>query len=57
LVLYKELTLNYILNKYIKLKKLLKSIINKEGAFAGFNLFFVIAAKKALRSLTIIIMQ
>jgi hypothetical protein len=49
LVLRKELTLNYIPNKYIKLEKLLKSIINKEGAFARFYLSLVAATKKGLK--------
>jgi hypothetical protein len=49
LVLREELTLNYIPNKYIKLKKVSKSIINKEREFAKIDYSLIIAIKKGLR--------
>ena len=50
MVLREELTLNYIPNKYIKLKKVLKLIINKERAFAKIDSSsLIIAIEKGLK--------
>jgi hypothetical protein len=38
-----------ILSLYIKIKKLLKSIINKKGDYASFNVFLVISVTKGYK--------